>query len=170
MFAQEGRTSRALLFNVLETKDFKPCQSGPRRGPEKRGPIHAKEIHLQPIGDQAAPMTPSSRATLIGDSISGNYDRGLRPSSRVSSTCITAHQLRTFGKGRSSIWSGWGRTVNGRHWGVISFNHGHWDSKNDKASYQENLEKIITELKKTQAKLIWVTTCPVPNGFPPAPT
>jgi len=56
----------------------------------------------------------------------------------------------------------------GRHWDVISFNHGHWDSKNDKASYQENLEKIITELKKTKAKLIWVTTCPVPNGFPPA--
>lgn len=24
------------------------------------------------------------------------------------------------------------------------------------------------ELKKTRAKLIWVTTCPVPRGFPPA--
>jgi hypothetical protein len=56
----------------------------------------------------------------------------------------------------------------GRQWDVISFNHGHWDSKNDKASYQRNLEKIITELKKTKAKLIWVSTCPVPNGYPPA--
>jgi acyl-CoA thioesterase-1 len=56
----------------------------------------------------------------------------------------------------------------GRHWDVISFNHGHWDSKNDKATYQANLERIIAELKKTKAKLIWVTTCPVPNGFPEA--
>ncbi|MFP6887832.1 MAG: hypothetical protein VB997_09730, partial [Opitutales bacterium] len=35
-------------------------------------------------------------------------------------------------------------------------------------NYQENLEAIITELKKTKSKLIWVTTCPVPNGYPEA--
>ena len=51
---------------------------------------------------------------------------------------------------------------------MISFNHGHWDSKNDKAAYQANLEKVIAELKKTKANLIWVTTCPVPNGYDPA--
>ena len=56
----------------------------------------------------------------------------------------------------------------GRHWDVISFNHGHWDSKNDKESYQGNLEKVIAQLKKTKAKLVWVTTCPVPNGYDPA--
>ena len=27
---------------------------------------------------------------------------------------------------------------------------------------------MIAALKKTKAKLIWVTTCPVPNGFPKA--
>ena len=48
---------------------------------------------------------------------------------------------------------------------MISFNFGHWDAGNDKTSYQENLEAVITELKKTGAKLIWVTTCPVPRGF-----
>ncbi|MEM7391870.1 MAG: hypothetical protein AAF492_05930, partial [Verrucomicrobiota bacterium] len=56
----------------------------------------------------------------------------------------------------------------GRHWDVISFNHGHWDAGNDKASYQTSLEKVIAEMKKTGAKLVWVTTCPVPDGFPPA--
>ena len=56
----------------------------------------------------------------------------------------------------------------GRHWDVISFNHGHWDSGNKKVDYQANLEKVIAELKKTRAKLIWVTTCPVPNGSDPA--
>ena len=33
-------------------------------------------------------------------------------------------------------------------------------------AYQRDLETIIAELKKTRARLIWVTTCPVPNGFP----
>jgi len=53
----------------------------------------------------------------------------------------------------------------GRHWDVISFNFGHWNAGSDKASYQRDLEIVITALKKTKAKLIWVTTCPVPNGF-----
>jgi hypothetical protein len=30
------------------------------------------------------------------------------------------------------------------------------------------LEAVIAELKKTKAKLVWVTTCPVPNGYPVA--
>ena len=30
---------------------------------------------------------------------------------------------------------------------------------------RDSLEAVITELKKTGAKLIWVTTCPVPRGF-----
>ena len=51
---------------------------------------------------------------------------------------------------------------------MISFNHGHWDAGNSKADYQRDLEKVIAELKKTGAKLIWVTTCPVPHGCGPA--
>jgi lysophospholipase L1-like esterase len=51
---------------------------------------------------------------------------------------------------------------------VISFNFGHWDAGNDKPTYQANLEAVIRELKKTNAKLIWITTCPVPSGFPAA--
>ena len=30
------------------------------------------------------------------------------------------------------------------------------------------MESIIEQLQDTGAKLIWVTTCPVPNGYPPA--
>ena len=51
---------------------------------------------------------------------------------------------------------------------IVSFNFGHWDAGNDKNTYQANLESVIKELHKTGAKLIWVTTCPVPRGFPPA--
>jgi hypothetical protein len=52
-----------------------------------------------------------------------------------------------------------------RHWDAISFNFGHWDAGNTKGKYQQNLERVIAELKKTGAKLIWVTTCPVPEGL-----
>jgi hypothetical protein len=39
----------------------------------------AEEIHLHPIGDQAALDDPKKpRYLFIGDSISGNYDKGLR--------------------------------------------------------------------------------------------
>lgn len=51
---------------------------------------------------------------------------------------------------------------------MISFNHRHWNAGSDKASYQRDLETVIVELRKTKARLIWVTTCPVPNGFPKA--
>ena len=54
----------------------------------------------------------------------------------------------------------------GLGWDVISFNFGQWDSANTKARYQEDLEKVIAELKKTKAKLIFVTTTPIPSGYP----
>ncbi|MDC0157877.1 SGNH/GDSL hydrolase family protein [Verrucomicrobia bacterium] len=169
---KKGGQTKALLFNVLGAKDCKPFVNRARVVGERKGEvIHAKEIHLQPIGDQGALDDPKlPRYLFIGDSISGNYDRGLREF--LAGKFNLHHPPANCGpsaKGRSSIleWLGAYRQP-GRHWDVISFNHGHWDSKNDKASYLANLEKIISELKKTKAKLIWVTTCPVPNGFPVA--
>jgi hypothetical protein len=169
---KKGGQTNALLFNVLGSKDCKPFVNRARVVGQKKGEvIKAKEIHLQPTGDQTALDDPKlPRYLFIGDSISGNYDKGLREF--LASKFNLHHPPTNCGpsaKGRSSIveWLGAYRQP-GRHWDVISFNHGHWDSGNDKASYQANLEKIITELKKTKAKLIWVTTCPVPNGFAPA--
>ena len=169
---KKGGQTKALLFNVLGTKDCKPFVNRARVVGQRKGEvIEAKEIHLQPTGDQAALDDPKlPRYLFIGDSISGNYDKGLREF--LAGKFNLHHPPTNCGpsaKGRSSIveWLGAYRQPD-RHWDVISFNHGHWDSGYDKASYQANLEKIITELKKTKAKLIWVTTCPVPNGFPPA--
>ena len=169
---KKGGQTNALLFNIMGTKDCKPFVNRARVVGQRKGEvIHASEIHLQPIGDQSASDDPKlPRYLFIGDSISGNYDKGLREF--LAGKFNLHHPPTNCGassKGRSSIveWLGAYRQP-GRHWDVISFNHGHWDSKNDKASYQTNLEKIITELKKTKAKLIWVTTCPVPNGYPPA--
>ena len=51
---KKGGQTKALLFNVLETKDCKPFVNRARVVGQRKGDlIHAKEIHLQPIGDQA---------------------------------------------------------------------------------------------------------------------
>ena len=165
---KKGGQTSVLLYNLLSVKDCKPFINRARVVGRKRGDVLiAEEIHLQPIGDQAALDDPKKpRYLFIGDSISGNYDKGLR---EALAGKFNLHHPPTncgpSGKGAKSIvnWLG-AYDQPGRHWDVISFNHGHWDAKNDKATYQANLEQIITQLKKTGAKLIWVTTCPVPNG------
>ena len=167
---KKGGQTSALLFNVVGTKDCRPFVNRARVVGQRKGElILAEEIHLKPIGDQAALDNPKlPRYLFIGDSISGNYDRGLRTA--LAGKFNLHHPPTNCGSSSSGAKNvvGWLGAYDqpGRHWDVISFNHGHWDSKNDKASYQRNLEKIIAELKKTKAKLIWVTTCPVPNGFP----
>ncbi|SVB53916.1 uncharacterized protein METZ01_LOCUS206770 [marine metagenome] len=169
---KKGGQTSALLYNLLSLKDCKPfINKATVLGRQKGDVLIADEIHLQPIGDQAALDDPKKpRYLFIGDSISGNYDKGLR---EALAGKFNLHHPPTncgpSGKGAKSIvnWLG-AYDQPGRHWDVISFNHGHWDAKNDKETYQANLAKVITQLKKTGAKLIWVTTCPVPNGYPEA--
>ena len=166
---KKGGKAKALLYNLLTVKDCKPFINKATVLGRRKGDVFiADEIHVQPIGDQVALDDPKlPRYLFIGDSISGNYDKGLRAAlagkfnlHHPPTNCgPTAHGAKNIVN-----WLG-AYDQPDRHWDVISFNHGHWDSKNNKASYQENLEKIIAELKKTKAKLIWVTTCPVPNGF-----
>jgi len=169
---KKGGQTHALLYNLLTVKDCKPFVNRATVIGKRDGDILiADQIHIQPIGDQAALDDPNlPRYLFIGDSISGNYDKGLR---EALAGKFNLHHPPTncgpSGKGAKEIldWLG-AYDQPGRHWDVISFNHGHWDAGNDKASYQANLEKVITELKKTGAQLIWVTTCPVPNGYPKA--
>lgn len=112
------------------------------------------------------------RLLFIGDSISGNYGKALRQTLKGK---VNAHHPPTncgpTGKGVGNIvnWLG-AYEVKGRGWDVITFNFGHWDSGNTKHKYQANLEFVIDKLEKTGAKLIWVTTCPVPLGYGPGLT
>lgn len=169
---KKGGQSSVLLFGVIGLKDCKPFVNRARViGRKENDLILAEEIHIGPIGDQTAGDDPKlPRYLFIGDSISGNYNRGLR---KALDGQFNIHHPPTncgpSGKGKTSIveWLG-GYSQKSRHWDVISFNFGHWDAGNDKATYQANLEAVIHELKKTGAKLVWVTTCPVPRGFPPA--
>ena len=169
---KKGGQTNALLFNVIDHHDCKPFVNRATVIGQKKGDvIVAKEIHVVPIGDQTADDDPKLlRYLFIGDSISGNYNQGLREALQGK---FNIHHPPTncgpSGKGQSNIiqWLG-AYQETGRHWDVISFNFGHWDAGNDKATYQSNLEAVIKELIKTKAKLIWVTTCPVPKGFPSA--
>ena len=140
-------------------------------GRKKGDTLVADEIHIMPIGDQTSNDDPKlPRYLFIGDSISGNYDKGLR---ETLAKRFNLHHPPTncgpSGSGKKNIvtWMG-AFDQPGRHWDVISFNFGHWDAGSDKATYQSNLEAVIAQLKKSGARLIWITTCPVPRGTPVA--
>ena len=169
---KKGGQTNALLFGAISTKDCKPFVNRARVIGRKEGDvIIADQIHLLPIGNQTASDDPKlPRYLFIGDSISGNYGRSLREALMGK---FNLHHPPTncgpSGKGKNSIveWLG-AYEETGRHWDLISFNFGHWDAGNTEEKYQSNLEAVIKELEKTKAKLIWVSTCPVPKGFPPS--
>lgn len=119
------------------------------------------------------------RVLVIGDSISMNYDEAARTALKgvanyhrnEGNSMSTAQGVRN-----AELWLG-NYHEKGQHWDVIQFNHGLHDLKQtyDAASntfgaysvpledYKKNLEKEISILKKTGAKLIWCSTTPVPN-------
>jgi len=53
----------------------------------------------------------------------------------------------------------------GRDWDVITFNFGLWDDTTSKAHYQQNLRHAIAQLKRSSARLIWVTSTPIDYGY-----
>lgn len=169
---KNGGQTHALIFGLLKVRDCEPHVNRARViGHKLDNVVVADEIHVLPIGDQTADDDLGlPRYLFIGDSISGNYSRGLRESLKGK---LNVHHPPTncgpSAKGANSIVSWLGAfDVPGRHWDVISFNFGHWDAHNTKEAYQANLEIVIKHLRESGARLIWVTTCPVPNGYDPA--
>jgi acyl-CoA thioesterase-1 len=135
-----------------------------------------KKGALAPIKDD--PRLP--RVLLIGDSISIGYTL---PTREFLKGKANLHRIPTNGgpttKGLASIdaWLGNG------NWDLIHFNWGLHDLKymgpngenlspKEKGgkpqvpidAYEKNLDKLVTRLKKTSAKLIWRNTTPVPPG------
>ncbi|MEC5125424.1 SGNH/GDSL hydrolase family protein [Verrucomicrobiales bacterium BCK34] len=130
------------------------------------------------IDDPALP-----RVLIIGDSISIGYTAETREllSGKVNLHRVPGNAGDT-GIGIAGL-SKWLDPKKGK-WDLIHFNWGLWDlcyrhpesknqGKRDKEkgtltftpdAYAANLEKIITELKKTGAILVFATTTPVPEG------
>jgi len=119
------------------------------------------------------------RVLVIGDSISMNYHDAARDALAGIANYhrIDGNSFSTeFGVANAGLWLG-EFTEPGLHWDVIQLNHGLHDLKQkyDEPTdtfgepaitpddYRDNLEKIITILRKTGATLIWCSTTPVPN-------
>lgn len=140
----------------------------------------ARAQQENPLRDQVPPapkQTPTDdrnlpRYLFIGDSISLNYGKAIVD---LHAGKLSVHHppenCRSSSRGRSrvSTWLGDYRRA-GQQWDVISFNFGHWDVTNSKKEYQDDLHEIIKQLKQTDARLVWVTTCPIPDGFDPIDT
>lgn len=120
---------------------------------------------LAPIVDQ--PGLP--RVLLIGDSISIGYTL---PTRRQLADVANVHRIpvnagsTTNGLAHLDAWLGTNR------WDVIHFNWGLHDLKLNPdgsnwvplSQYTANLERLVTRLRRTGARLIWASTTPVPEG------
>jgi hypothetical protein len=164
-----GAQGRDRLMGLLGQKDLKPFdQYLAVYGRMQGGVLIADEIAVMFRADSPDAADPKlGRILFIGDSISGNYDRGFRAA--LASKFNIYHPPVNCGpavKGKQEIvnWLG-AYDQPGRQWDVISFNFGQWDVKTSKASYQRNLRAVADALVKTKAKLIWVNTTPIPGGY-----
>lgn len=166
----QGHDGQHRIMGLLKRKDIQPfTQRAFVHGRMVGNVFHASEVALQFLEDPAGKDDPTlPRYLFIGDSISGNYDKSLRAA--LHGHLNVYHPPTNCGPVRKGVenivqWLG-AYDQPGLQWDVISFNFGHWDSRRTKADYQAGLEAIISELKKTKAKLVFVTTTPIPRGYP----
>ncbi|MBW9261403.1 MAG: SGNH/GDSL hydrolase family protein [Candidatus Thiodiazotropha sp. (ex. Lucinisca nassula)] len=113
---------------------------------------------------------------IIGDSISQGYTPYVRKllESKVDVFRIPENARHTgYGIRKLNEWLSLEK-----HWEVIHFNWGLWDLKyieptsnhtkgiqrHTEFEYKKNMEHLIKELKKTNAKLIWCNTTPIPDN------
>lgn len=118
------------------------------------------------------------RVLIIGDSISIGYTPALR---KILKGKANVHRIPTNGGPTSRGLSQIDKWLGDGNYDVIHFNWGLHDLKfvNEKGKvvapekgkhqvplkqYEENLRKLVARMKKTNAKLIWRNTTPVPAG------
>jgi len=161
------RTILLLITVILATPNLQAQANKPKRKPS---PVFA------PVKDN--PNLP--RVLIIGDSISIGYTLPTREFLRGKANL---HRIPINGgpttRGLANIDAWLGKSK----WDLIHFNWGLHDLKymgpngenlfpKEKGgkpqvpidAYEKNLDKLVTRLKKTGAKLIWRNTTPVPPG------
>lgn len=105
------------------------------------------------------------RVLLIGDSVSRGYTQAVRTElagkanvHRAPANCgPTASGLKNLDAWLAS-------SPGGTKWDVIHFNFGIHDRNTPVADYAARLERIVEQLEKTGAKLVWATTTPIPDA------
>lgn len=160
----DANPTRAVISNLIQSRE---------RSMQDTNPAPRQASFVEITGEPNLPDV-----LLIGDSISMGYTiptrerlRGKANVHRPSRNCGPTSR----GLAELEVWLG------ARRWDVIHFNWGlhdlkcvdgegrltdagkgrHFTSVNQ---YKQNLDKLVSRLKTTGAKLIWATTTPVPAG------
>ena len=106
---------------------------------------------------------------LIGDSISGGYEEQVKQALQGKANVHkNKGNAEWTGTGTKKIDSYLGDTK----WDIIHFNWGLWDlygwayHEEDRSpeAYAKRLDKLVTRMEKTGARLIWATTTPACKG------
>ena len=127
---------------------------------------HDKITGISNAWDYVADDPRLPRVLLLGDSISRGYTLPVRAMlagranvHRAPENCgPTANGLAKLG-----VWLG------REHWDIITFNFGIHDRATPVAVYEERLAEIIRQLRPTGARLIWITSTPIPANLPRYP-
>jgi acyl-CoA thioesterase-1 len=109
------------------------------------------------------------RVLLIGDSISIGYTL---PTRKLLEAKANVHRIPENGGPTSNGLAKLDKWLGNGKWDVIHFNWGLHDLRMDAAGkhqvpideYEKNLRELVARLKKTNAKLIWASTTPVPEA------
>ena len=126
--------------------------------------ITAHTVFFEPVLDCFEAFDQSLPSVLnIGDSISLGYGGELRRQSEGKLN-IDHPRLNCAGIQINPVWFG-AYDEPGRHWDVVSFNGGHWNSNLPKEEYMELFEVSLNQSIKAGRKVIWITSAPVPFGF-----
>jgi acyl-CoA thioesterase-1 len=131
----------------------------------------AKNPAVRPIKDVAG----LPRVLLIGDSVSIGYTLQVRERLKGKAN---VHRIPINGGATEVDLANMKEWLGNGHWDVIHFNFGLHDAKHMSATefrasreeYAANLQKLVTQMKATHAKLIFATTTPVPKDGKLSPT
>ena len=161
-------------FKTLFNQQFAAVKSEETKGTEatkkkvadtpKKTAARKPQPSLEKITDDPA----QPRVLLIGDSISMGYTVPVR---KLLAGKANLHRIPTNGGPTTNGIANLKKWLGDGKWDVIHFNWGLHDLKliDEKHqvpidAYEKNLRELVTQLKATNAKLIWCSTTPVPDG------
>jgi len=168
-----------VLGTVCSSELWAQAQKDQKEAPTKKKAAKQKNVHPSLVKVEETPGLP--RVLLIGDSISMGYTVPVRELLKGKANVLrppTNCGPTTRGVESIDAWLGDGK------WDVIHFNFGLHDmvffaadgkSRAEPGTqgarhqvsledYEKNLRTLVERLKKTNARLIWCSTTPVPEG------
>ena len=123
--------------------------------------LEARKSGRETAWDYVEYVPGRPRILVIGDSISRGCTLPLRHALKGKVNVHRAPQncsSTEVGIANLDVWLGDGK------WDLITFNFGIHDRAASRADYKTRLAQITRRLRATGAKLVWVTTTPVPES------